>query len=109
MEAIAIAMSATSLDRYVFDTLMRDLVGHDRRPAAYLVYVALAAEAQRGRRTWSHSQLAGQTGLSKRTIQDSLRHLATRELIKIQRDAPTEAGLIEVLAPWQRHARRLAD
>src|SRR4030095_3376176 len=29
------------IDRYIVDTLMRDLVGHDRQPSAYLVYVFL--------------------------------------------------------------------
>ena len=31
-------------DDYIFDSLMRDLVGHDRRPASFLVYAWLAAE-----------------------------------------------------------------
>ena len=35
-----------SLDDYIFDVLMRDLVGHDRRPVSFLVYVWLAAEAE---------------------------------------------------------------
>ena len=35
------------LDSYVTDVLMRDLVGHDRRPASFLVYLWLAAEQQR--------------------------------------------------------------
>ena len=29
------------IDVYIVDTLMRDLVGHDRQPSAYLVYVFL--------------------------------------------------------------------
>jgi hypothetical protein len=35
------------LDDYVLDTLMRDLVGHDRRSASFLVYLWLAGEQQR--------------------------------------------------------------
>ena len=35
------------LDDYITDVLMRDLVGHDHRPAAFLVYLWLAAEHQR--------------------------------------------------------------
>ena len=34
-------MSAVPVDDYVLDTLMRDLVGHDRRPSAFLVYLYL--------------------------------------------------------------------
>ncbi len=29
------------VDDYVLDVLMRDIVGHDRQPVAYLVYVWL--------------------------------------------------------------------
>lgn len=40
---IAIAMSNKQyvLDAYVLDTLMRDLVGHDLRTSAFLVYLSL--------------------------------------------------------------------
>src|ERR1041385_7594092 len=33
----------TGLDRYVIDVLMRDLVGHDHTPSAFLVYLWLWA------------------------------------------------------------------
>jgi hypothetical protein len=36
-----------ALDPYLTDVLMRDLVGHDRRPVSFLVYLWLAAEQQR--------------------------------------------------------------
>jgi len=32
------------LDDYITETLMRDLVGHDRKPVSFLVYLWLAAE-----------------------------------------------------------------
>ena len=31
------------IDPYLIDVLMRDLAGHDRRPASFLVYLWLAA------------------------------------------------------------------
>ena len=34
------------LDHYVVNVLMRDLAGHDRRPAAFLVYLHLWAETR---------------------------------------------------------------
>jgi hypothetical protein len=43
------------LDQYVLDSLMRDLVGHDRRPVSYLVYLWLAAEQQRQKKPVSIS------------------------------------------------------
>jgi hypothetical protein len=56
------------LDRYVVDVLMRDLAGHDRRPAAFLVYLHLWAEtrgAERRSMRTSHSRIATSTGLSR--------------------------------------------
>ncbi|HZE13708.1 MAG TPA: hypothetical protein VE086_08125, partial [Chthoniobacterales bacterium] len=37
------------VDDYVLDVLMRDLVGHDRQPAAYLVYMWLYGQAARAK------------------------------------------------------------
>ena len=37
------------VDDYVLDVLMRDIVGHDQQPSAYLVYIWLYAQAARGR------------------------------------------------------------
>ena len=34
-------MSKLEIDDYVIDTLMADLVGHDRQPSAFLVYLSL--------------------------------------------------------------------
>ena len=89
------------IDRYVIDTLMRDLVGHDHRPSAFLAYLALLGAGQ-GRAALSHAQLAEQTGLSKRAIQDALRHLAKRGLISLKRAGRTEPAVIQPLFPWRR-------
>ena len=43
------AVDVVHLDGYVVRTLMRDLLGHDRRPAAFVVYVWIAAETQTDR------------------------------------------------------------
>ncbi len=53
MAGIAMAMDTVTIpiDPYVLDTLMRDLIGHDRRPSAYLVYLALI-RAGGGRGGW---------------------------------------------------------
>ena len=88
------------IDRYVLDTLMRDLIGHDRRPASYLVYLAvLAAERPAA---LSHQQLADRTGLSKRTVQDAIAHLTRRKLIAVEKRERTEPALLTPLAPWRR-------
>ena len=90
-----------TIDRYVVDTLMRDLVAHDHRPSAFLVYLALLDLADAGRPAPSHAQLAHLCGLSKRAVQDALRHLAKRQLISVDRRGRTEPAIVRPLAPWR--------
>jgi hypothetical protein len=90
-----------ALDRYVLDTLMRDLVGHDRRGSAFLVYLALWAASEDGAPRLSHAQLAERTGLSKRSAQEAVRHLLARDLLRATRSGLTEVTRYEVLQPWR--------
>ena len=89
------------IDRYVMTTLMRDLVGHDHRPSAFLVYLALLDLAGSGGPPLSHAQLAERTGLSKRAVQDAIRHLAQRELASVKNASRTEPAIIQPLSPWR--------
>ncbi len=43
-------MQHFSLDNYVVDVLMPDLVGHDRRPATFIVYLYFLRHAAKGKR-----------------------------------------------------------
>jgi transcription initiation factor IIE alpha subunit len=95
-------MKSYSLDSYVLDTLMADLVGHDHRPSAFLVYLAITAAASQGRAALSHAQLAERTGLAKRTVQDAVSALERRQLIEIRRRGSTEPPDYAPLAPWRR-------
>ncbi len=81
---------------------MRDLVGHDRRPSAFLVYLAISAAGGDGARGMSYADLAEMTGLSKRSTQDAIAHLARRKLIEVHRVGPTETALYRALKPWRR-------
>jgi DNA-binding GntR family transcriptional regulator len=94
--------AALAIDPYVLGTLMRDLVGHDRRPAAYLVYLAVVHAAGEKSAALSHQQLADRTGLSKRGVQDAIAHLSGRQLLGIERRGRTEAALLKPLMPWRR-------
>ena len=96
------AKATFELDTYVTDTLMRDLVGHDRRPSAFLVYLAVASAGGDGARGLSYGDLAEMTGLSKRSTQDAVAHLARRKLIEVHRVGPTETALYRALKPWRR-------
>jgi hypothetical protein len=98
-------VSKVQIDAYVIDVLMPDLVGHDRQPSAFLVYLLL------WRRTIgaddvsvrvSLLDIASATGLSKRAIQESLQWLSKRRLISIQRASITAVPVYTVKRPWAR-------
>ncbi|HYD11432.1 MAG TPA: helix-turn-helix domain-containing protein [Allosphingosinicella sp.] len=93
------------LDSYVSDVLMRDLVGHDRAPSAFLVYLWLWRMSRgegRERIGASLQTIATQTGLSKSAVQGAVRHLKRRRLIEASRAGPTSAPVYEVKTPWRR-------
>lgn len=91
------------LDPYVFDVLMRDLTGHDRRPAAFIVYLALWwRQAHDEDMRLSLQQLADATGLSKSAVQDSVRLLTRRRLLRAERDTATAVPRYALLRPWAR-------
>jgi DNA-binding transcriptional MocR family regulator len=96
---------AIPVDDYILDVLMRDIVGHDRQPAAYLVYLHLFGRAARGK--WkpvaaSLRTLAEETGLSKSAVQTALELLRHRELIETESDHATATPLHRVLRHWRR-------
>jgi DNA-binding MarR family transcriptional regulator len=93
------------IDDYVLDVLMRDLVGHDQQPAAYLVYVYLYGQAARNK--WkplaaSLRTLADATGLSKSAVQTALEKLQRRELIITASDHATATPRHRVLRHWRK-------
>jgi hypothetical protein len=93
------------IDDYVIDVLMRDMVGHDQQPAAFLVYLYLYGQAARNK--WrpaavSIRMLADATGLSKSTVQIALANLRRRELIVTTRDHATATSLHRVLRHWRK-------
>jgi hypothetical protein len=98
-------MERMSIDAYVVDVLMPDLVGHDRRPATFIVYLFLLRQAAKTRRdvvSASLQTIATKTGLSKSTIQTALRHLRRRKLIDPMVLATIDAPVRRVLRPWIR-------
>jgi Helix-turn-helix domain len=93
------------VDPYIVDTLMPDLVGHDRQPSAFLVYLYLWRQTDGAGA--AHTQvalvdIAESTGLSKRSVQDALGHLAKRKLITVSRASITAVPVYSVLRPWRR-------
>jgi hypothetical protein len=96
-------MARVTLDPYVIDTLMPDLVGHDRRPAAFLVYLYLlrhSADHRQRRVSASLQMIATRTGLSKSSVQNAIRHLQRRRLLDPEVQATTLVPVRRVLCPW---------
>lgn len=97
-------MKTLSLDTHIVDALMRDLAGHDRSPAAFLVYLWLwrhthgAAKASFGA---SLQDIAYGTGVSKSAVQAAIRRLKTRQLISAEREVATHAPIYRVFTPWR--------
>ena len=92
------------IDDYILDVLMRDLIGHDQQPTAYLIYLYLYGQA--ARKKWkpiaaSVRTLADATGLSKSAIQTALATLRRRELIVTSRDHATAPSRHRVLRHWR--------
>jgi hypothetical protein len=93
-----------AIDDYVLDVLMRDIVGHDRQPAAFLVYVWLYGQAVRAK--WkpmptSLRTLAEATGLSKSAVQTALDLLRRRELVETKSAHSTATPKHRVLRHWR--------
>ena len=101
-----------SLDRYIVDSLMPDLVGHDKQPSAFIVFLYLWAGAKNGRArprgdagrriAASLQQIAFDTGLSKSAVQHAIRTLKRRRLIQSHQASATSAPDYIVHAPWRR-------
>jgi DNA-binding MarR family transcriptional regulator len=91
------------LDDYLVETLLPDLVGHDRTPSAFLIYLKLwhmAGGPGRGLPA-SLSTLAVETGLSKSSVQAALRLLRKRNYVISKRSSPTAIPIHTVHAPWR--------
>jgi hypothetical protein len=100
-----------AIDSYVTDVLMRDLVGHDRRPVSFLVYLWLAAEQQRRGDAVqiSYQELAESVGVSKSSAQASVNWLVRRRLLAASKKNVTATPRYAVLSPWKDRARRKSD
>jgi hypothetical protein len=92
------------LDDYVVDVLLRDLVGHDRRPVSFLVYLWLATEQLRRKTVVqvSYRELAESIGVSKSSVQSAVNWLERRKLLTVSKESSTATPCYTVLRPWRR-------
>lgn len=93
------------IDDYVTDVLMRDLVGHDKRPVSFLVYLWLAAEQQQRNSAVqiSYQELAESIGVSKSSAQTAVGWLVRRRLLSVSKVNATATPIYKVQSPWRIH------
>ena len=90
-------------DRYVVETLMRDLISHDKKPSAFVVYLWLWSRTHgvdRASVHQSHQQLADATGLSKSAFQSAVKVLLRRHLVAAKQTSRTATPEYVVHRPW---------
>jgi DNA-binding MarR family transcriptional regulator len=99
-----------TFDEYVVDTLMRDLVGHDRKPVSFLVYLWIAAEQERrgSEVCVSYREIAESIGVSKSSAQAAVAWLVKRRLLATRKETATATPAYTARMPWRDAARRLA-
>lgn len=92
-----------AVDAYVLDSLMPDLVGHDRRASALLVFLYLWRRTRGGSRpaVVSLSMIADGTGLAKRSVQTAFDHLRRRDLVGVRRASATAAPTVTLRCHWR--------
>jgi hypothetical protein len=111
------------LDPYITDVLLRDLVGHDRRPASFLVYIWFTAEQQKAEQqkaeqqrhahqrrvsavTVSYQDLAESIGISKSSAQSAVGWLIRRKLLTVSKASVTATPEYKALTPWRNRTPR---
>src|ERR1700730_936318 len=98
-------MYHVSIDDYVLDVLLPDLAGHDRSPAAFLVYLILWTQLFRSEcRAIEDSlqRLSAQTALAKSAVQGAIRLLRNRSLIRVTKTSRTAVPQYELIRHWLR-------
>lgn len=93
------------VDTYIVDVLLRDLVGHDRSSAAFLVYLYLWRRTRGAKASsvrLSHREIAAEVGLSKSAVQLALRVLHRRGLVKSRQRHQTDTPEHLVVRTWDR-------
>lgn len=96
---------AILLDPHVVQALLPDLIGHDKRPAAFALYLwlwAMTRGQDRETAFFSYAALTDGTGLSKSAVQRSVAWLERRQLVRVRKRSPTAVPEYRVLTPWRR-------
>src|SRR5215470_11975851 len=102
-DARVLEMEQISIDAYVLDALMPDLVGHDHRPSALIVFLFLWRKTVGAGRPvgLSYRMIADGTGLSMRAAQSAIQVLRRRQLIDVKRKTATSIPIFSLRCHWR--------
>lgn len=92
-----------NFDPHFIDILMPDLVGHDRSPSAFIVYLYLWRRhslSSRNSVRVSYATMAMETGLSKPSVQRAVTHLKRRGLLVSKTATRTSVPEYSLQRPW---------
>src|ERR1700722_18658713 len=101
-------MKRIQIDTYIIDTLMRDVIGHDRQPSAFIIYLYLWSRTLGLDEKSAHvslQTLSDNTGLSKSAVQGAMGVLLRRRLIRVSRTSKTSTPEYFVHRPWAERNR----
>ncbi len=100
-------MATVTMDTYVLDALMPDLVGHDHRPSAFLVYLFLYRKTEGAAHATaaSHRMVAEGTGLSKGSVQSAVSLLERRGLVAVKHKSLTATPIYTLRCHWRKAER----
>jgi hypothetical protein len=104
-------MHHVEIDDYVLDVLLPDVAGHDRSPAAVLLYLVLWTRLYRSEErsiATSLQEFVQLTGLSKSAVQRSIRLLHRRGLIAIRKASATAVPQYELVRHWIKRRAKAA-
>ena len=96
------------VDDYILETLMPDLVGRDRRPVAFAVYLYLWSRTFGGGAKSvrvSHQAVADELKVSKSAVQAAVKHLIRRRLLRARHASATSVPEYIPLRPWAQRGR----
>ena len=98
---------AISLDPYILETLMPDLVGRDRRPVSFAVYLYLWSRTSGARKSVrvSHQKIADDLAVSRSAVQAAVKHLTRQRLLRASHASPTAVPEYLPLRPWAARGR----
>jgi IclR helix-turn-helix domain len=97
-------MNQIKVDLYVLETLMRDLVEHEKMPSAFIVYLNLWKNIKGIGKKSVHLSLAkisDETGLSKSAVQSAIKTLTRRRLVEVNKGSTTAVPEYALIRQWK--------